>query len=638
MEPDVDPKTGQVRTRWGGRMMKHPVTGKEVPDPSDQKVIYRYLNPRPAEWPEADYVVSNPPFIGNARMREALGDGYTETLRGNYTDVSETVDYVMYWWHKAANYTRHNRLRRFGFITTNSVRQIWQRKVIEYHLKQKNSIRLFFVIPDHPWDQEGAAVRIAMTAAEVDDSKTPTRFVQVGTVTYEAEAENPEEQASLLRLELKNVARIFSNLDTGVDVSIANKIQANKELSSKGMMLAGKGFLLEQEELLRLGYSSESYPKVIKKYRNGRDLILKGSPLYVIDLFGLNENDVRDKYPEIYQWILERVKPERDTNNRKSYRDNWWVFAEPRARIRPALENLERYIATPRTTKHRFFIFLNSDVLPESEVIMIALEDAYFLGILSSCIHVRWALAAGGDLGGNTPRYNNSVCFDPFPFPDPTPEQKQKIRELGERLDAHRKRVQAAHPDITITGMYNLLEKLRAGQPLTDKDREYNNRALVSTLKQIHDELDTAVLDAYGWPHDITDEQILERLVALNAERAAEERNGHIRWLRPDYQAPATQATQTAIANLIDSPEPIAPAAEPQPWPTQPKAQLAAIRDLLRSNPGHWSIDQIAAQFKGKITDKRRQTIRENLDRLEWFGLAIQQDNTWHYAAPSAIA
>jgi hypothetical protein len=186
--------------------------------------------------------------------------------------------------------------------------------------------------------------------------------------------------------------------------------------------------------------------------------------------------------------------------------------------------------------------------------------------------------------------------------------------------------------------MYNLLEKLRAGQPLTDKDREYNNRALVSTLKQIHDELDTAVLDAYGWPHDITDEQILERLVALNAERAAEERNGHIRWLRPDYQAPATQATQTAIANLIDSPEPIAPAAEPQPWPTQPKAQLAAIRDLLRSNPGHWSIDQIAAQFKGKITDKRRQTIRENLDRLEWFGLAIQQDNTWHYAAPSAIA
>ncbi len=86
--------------------------------------------------------------------------------------------------------------------------------------------------------------------------------------------------------------------------------------------------------------------------------------------------------------------------------------------------------------------------------------------------------------------------------------------------------------------MYNLLEKLRAGEPFTDKDRDYNNKALVSTLQQIHDDLDRAVLDAYGWPHDITDEQILENLVALNAERAEEERNGLIRWLRPDYQNP----------------------------------------------------------------------------------------------------
>jgi hypothetical protein len=104
-----------------------------------------------------------------------------------------------------------------------------------------------------------------------------------------------------------------------------------------------------------------------------------------------------------------------------------------------------------------------------------------------------------GQVGSTDPVYNQSRCFDPFPFPDPTPKQKQKIRELGDRLDSHRKQVQAAHPEITITGMYNLLEKLRAGQPFTDGDREYNNKALVSTLKQIHDELDVAVLEAYGW-------------------------------------------------------------------------------------------------------------------------------------------
>ncbi|MDB9496071.1 hypothetical protein PN441_10010 [Spirulina major CS-329] len=154
--------------------------------------------------------------------------------------------------------------------------------------------------------------------------------------------------------------------------------------------------------------------------------------------------------------------------------------------------------------------------------------------------------------------------------------------------------------------MYNLLEKLRKGEQFTDSDRDYNNRALVSTLKQIHDELDTAVLDAYGWPHTITNEQILENLVALNAQRAEEERNGLIRWLRPEYQAPdQIQATQTELEGILAPEKPIIEPAEQQKWPTQPKAQLAAIRDLLRTTPGNWTIHQIAAQFKGKITQKR---------------------------------
>jgi hypothetical protein len=111
-EPNIDPVTKQLRTRWGGQMMKHPVTGEEVPDPTDQIPIYRYINPRPAEWQEADYIVSNPPFIGNARMREVLGDGYAETLRHVYKDVPDTVDYVMYWWHKAAELVRAGKVER----------------------------------------------------------------------------------------------------------------------------------------------------------------------------------------------------------------------------------------------------------------------------------------------------------------------------------------------------------------------------------------------------------------------------------------------------------------------------------------------------------------------------------------------
>ncbi|MCU0570825.1 MAG: hypothetical protein MUF49_30180 [Oculatellaceae cyanobacterium Prado106] len=344
------------------------------------------------------------------------------------------------------------------------------------------------------------------------------------------------------------------------------------------------------------------------------------------------ESQVFQKYPKAYQWIYERVKPERDQNNRKSYRDNWWIFGEPRISFRPALKDLNYYIATVETAKHRVFVFLDGTVVPDNKLIAIALEDAYFLGILSSKIHTNWALSIGSRLE-DRPVYVKTTCFDPFPFPDPTPDRQQKIRELGDRLDTHRKRVQEKHPEVTITAMYNLLEKIRAGEPLTDKDREFNNKALVSTLKQIHDELDAAVFDAYGWSDllnhsDITveqrDEQILERLVALNAQRAEEERNGLIRWLRPDYQAPNATSTQQPLAGLSGSAEidgeavALAPV-EQQKLPKPFKDQLAAVRDLLRIQGGEWTIDQIAAQFKGAT--RQKQSLLTCLESLEALGI-----------------
>jgi hypothetical protein len=658
-EPDVDPKTGQVRTRWGGRTMTHPVTGKEVPDPSDQVVIFKYLNPRPAEWPEADYVVSNPPFIGNARMREALGDGYAITIRSTYNDVPETVDYVMYWWHKSAELVRQKRITRFGLITTNSISQIFQRKVIDNHLLAKNPIKLSFAVPDHPWvdDADGADVRIAMTVAEYGGNKILS-FSKLLEVAFEKKGTTPEDSADTITFLKSKGVNIYSNLKIGVDIGSSTLLVSNLDLCCPGVKLHGAGFIVKADEQ---DYLEKD---VIRPYLNGRDLQQTSRNLSIIDLFGLAESEVKNKYPNVYQWIYQRVKPERDQNNRKAYRENWWVFGEPRANFRPALKKLNRYISTVETAKHRVFVFLNSEILPDNMLVNVALEDAYFLGVLSSKIHVCWALAAGGRLGiGNDPRYNKTRCFDPFPFPDPTLEQKQKIRDLGERLDAHRKSVQAAHPDITITGMYNLLEKLRAGEPFTDKDREYNNRALVSTLKQIHDDLDIAVLEAYGWDDLIPrlststsgrwargeglDEQILERLVALNAQRAEEERNGLIRWLRPDYQAPddapfGDEGHQTALPGVTTTTEPVIEPVEQQPWPSQPKAQLAAIRDLLHTTPGDWTIQQIAVQFKGRTTQKRLSAIADNLDRLEWFGLVISETHDgltyWHYADSSQVA
>ncbi|MDB9362311.1 hypothetical protein PN509_18685 [Nodularia spumigena CS-588/02] len=634
-KPAIDPTTQQPRTRWGGRTIKHPVTGENVPDSQDQVPIYNYINPREAVWPEADYIVSNPPFIGNYRMRELLGDGYTETLRQVYNHVPDTVDYVMYWWHKAADLVREGKVKRFGFITTNSISQVRLRSVIEYHLKQSNPIKLIFAIPDHPWTDEGAAVRIAITAAELESSPV-SNVVQLGDVIFEGEGETPEDSADLIDIAWDNVGEIFSNLQTGANLASCKKLQANSKLSSRGMEMRGSGFLLTREKAALLSSDTPNNINsltVIKKYLNGRDITDKSRNLYAIDLFGLAIEEVEKIYPKIYQWIYERVKPERDVNNRKASRENWWIYGEARATFRPALKDLKRYIVTVETAKHRVFIFLNADIIPDNMLIALALDDAYFLGVLSSKIHVIWSLAAGGTLE-DRPRYNKTRCFDPFPFPEPTAEQKQKIRELGEKLDAHRKQVQAQHPDVTITGMYNLLEKLRAEQPFTDADRKYNDKALISILKSIHDELDEAVFAAYGWSQNSSDNEILTQLVALNAERAAEERNNLIRWLRPEYQAPHEVNTQEPIPGITTTAETTITPTEQKPFPKKAKEQLAAIRDLLRTSGGEWTLEQVMKQFK--VTQRQKQVINNHLESLEWFNILVSSNENgvtrWHYA------
>jgi hypothetical protein len=634
-EPDLDAKTGEIRSRWGGKMMKHPVTGEDVPDPLDRVVIYKYLNPRAAAWPEADYILGNPPFIGNKRMRENLGDGYVNSLRATYDEIPEVCDLVMYWWHKSAKLLSNGCLKRFGLITTNSITQSFNRKILHHFLLDQKTISILFAIPDHPWtDGDGADVRIAMTVA--GQGKQPGYLERI-----RIEKQSEEKHLDLVFEFQKGY--INSDLSVGIDTESTLKLVANSQLTGQGVIPIGDGFYLNGDEYEAFRLQEPSAVQFVKRFRNGKDLTHKPRNLRIIDLYGIEESEVK-KFPFLYERIYNLVRPKRLENTDKSRREKWWLFGRSNEEIRNALHGLKRYISTCRTSKHRTFLFLEGDILPDTKVVAIGLDDAYFLGILSSYVHVSWSLPTGGRLGiGNDPSYNHSDCFYKFPFPDPTPEQKQKIRELGDRLDSHRKQVQAAHPDITITGMYNLLEKLRAGETFTEADRSYNNRALVSTLHQIHTELDTAVFAAYGWqdlagkPNPEITETILERLVALNAERAAEERNGHIRWLRPEYQAPETvQATQTTLPGITDEAETAIVPLEQQKWSNQPKDQLAAIRDLLRSSSGEWTVTQIANQFTGKNTQKKLEAIGENLDRLQWFGVVIDREDTgityWQYA------
>ena len=286
------------------------------------------------------------------------------------------------------------------------------------------------------------------------------------------------------------------------------------------------------------------------------------------------------------------------------------------------------------TAKHRIFIFLSYEILPDQALVAIASADAYHLGVLSSRIHVCWSLAAGGTLE-NRPRYNNSVCFAPFPFPAVTAEQQARIRDLGEKLDAHRKARQALCPDLTMTGMYNVLESLRAGRGLTAKEKTVHEQGLVTVLRELHDELDVAVAEAYGWPADLPDEDILSRLVALNAERIKEEKQGTIRWLRPDYQTKSKAERKAAQASL-DITLPAEPAAKgkkgkaakakvdsKQPWPTDLLEQTQAVRDVvnaLRESGVAITPDTVAERF----TRTPRARVQEILQALETLGFMNQ--------------
>ena len=349
----------------------------------------------------------------------------------------------------------------------------------------------------------------------------------------------------------------------------------------------------------------------------------------VIDLFGLAIENIRKRFPEVYQHLSVSVKPERDINNRDAYKTNWWIFGEPRKDFRPALEGLKRYIATVETTKHRVFQFLNASILPDNMLVAVSSDNGFHLGVLSSRIHVVWALRAGGWLGvGNDPRYSKSRCFNPFPFPDANNIQKQTIRVIAEDLDAHRKRVLEEHPHLTLTGLYNVLEKVRAGgsnphplPALTDTERRIFDDGLVLILKELHDKLDVAVADAYGWPADIGDDDILRRLVALNKERAEEEKRGVIRWLRPDYQIPrfARRADMQAVAEsgAQITADLIGLVARKPAFPASAVEQTAAVFATLATANGAIDARGLADRFRNnKTAEKKIGSVLASLARL----------------------
>jgi hypothetical protein len=559
-------------------------------------------NPTIPNWPESEFIVGNPPFIAGQDLREELGDDYAEALWKANPRVAGSADFVMQWWDRAAHQllAENTPLLRFGFVTTNSITQEFSRRVIANYLHPSPSgegqgvgepssavtpepptppagrpspegegLSLIMATPDHPWIKKPkeeasrakgskkngrargpAAVRIAMTVAEGGEHEGELREVKAELAL---DSDEP-------KIEFHEPVRgiINADLTIGPDATSTSRLMSNVGICHDGVKLHGGGFAVSRSQLESLGWATrDCIEKIIRPYRNGRDLT--GLPFdgardkFVIDLFGLEEKEVRTRFPEIYEHLLKTVKPERDRNRRESYRTLWWTFGEPRREMRPALESLQRYIATVDTAKHRVFQFLDEEILCDDKVVVIADDQAHVLGVLQSDIHVEWSLRVGGWMGvGNDSVYVKSKTFDPFPFPDATPEQRVSIAELAEELDVTRKAAIAETDKLTMTELYNLREKLRSGVPMDEKEQRRATKARAAIVNRLHEQLDEAVADAYGWGEEwraglLGPSEIVARLVALNHERAAEEKAGKIRWLRPEYQKPRFGKKEKAV-------------------------------------------------------------------------------------------
>lgn len=645
---------GKALTRWDGITYKaSPVTGEDIPDDSAQVEQQRYLNPRKAAWPQADYIVGNPPFIGAKVMRTMLGDGYVDAVQSAWPEVPQASDFVLRWWHHAAILVSEMVSKGFGFITSNSIRQTYNRRVIEPFLaNETNPLSLVFVIPDHPWvdSSDGADVRIAMTSALAGFHEANMMLVTREHDKGQSSDDDLVDQFS------SATGKVHADLKIGVDITRASTLKANSSLCAVGFKTIGSSFQVDTSMAKSLGLNSiAGIEKHIRPYLNGRDLAGERRGLYVLDFYGLTAEALRSKFPAAYQHLLDRAKPEREQNRNKIFREYWWVIGHPRPIFRRFTEGLSSYIATIETSKHRFFSRLPEKDAPDSTLVTFGLEDDYLLGILSSRLHIVWSLASGGRMGvGNDPRYNKTRCFETFPFPCVEANEQSNIRNIAMQIDTLRKEQQAKHAGLTLTGMYNVLEKLRNCEELTAKERTIHEHGLVSVLRELHDSLDTAVFNAYGWsdlaaqlvgrpgattplpdkPEAQTEaeEELLCRLVALNAKRVSEEARGDIRWLRPAFQNPsASVPSQQAEIEVEDERNSnagtSATTSSKETWPKNMREQVAAVRSALQSHSQ--SVESIASHFKRSP----KVAIQSVLGALEELGMVRQDSGQYRLSA-----
>lgn len=483
-----------------------------------------------AEWPKADVVVGNPPFLGNKKMIRELGEEYSVTLRKAYPHLPGGVDLVAYWFARAWEKMQVGDLTRAGLVCTNSIRGGANREVLKPIV---DGGRIYEAWGDEAWTVDGAAVRVSMVCFDT---------VKGGG-----------------RLDGKEVPQVLSDLvpgRSGVDLTKARTLASNSMITFQGMKFVGP-FEVEPEVArswlnLPANPNGQRNTEVVKRWKTGIDLTRRAEDRWTID-FGTEMSEADAALFEApFEMALAKVRPDRlrvdgagdFVVRREGHRRYWWRYGEARPGMRGALAGLTRYIATPEVAKHRFFVFLDGRELTTGSVYSFARDDDTTFGILHSRFHELWALRMGTFLGvGNDPRYTPSTTFETFPFPEGlTPNipaadyaldpRAQKIATTAARLNELRENwlnpadLVIRTPEVVPGYPDRLLPKDEAAAK-TLKTRTltnlYNQRP--TWLDNAHKALDEAVAEAYGWGDDwragkLTEDEILARLFALNQERA----------------------------------------------------------------------------------------------------------------------
>ena len=346
---------------------------------------------------------------------------------------------------------------------------------------------LFWAQSDREWTLDGAAVQVSMVG--FDDGSETTR--------------------ELVGLE---VSETFTNLRSGeTDVTRARRLAANLGISFMGDTKGGPFDILEsQAKQFLASPNPDGRPNsdVVRPWINGSDITRRSRHMWIIDFPPGTSMEEAALYKAPFEYVVDKVKPSRLNSKREAYAEHWWLHMEPRPGMRAAISERERYIATSRVSKHRLFVWVTGDTLPDSRVIMFARDAGYFLGVLSFRIHGLWAKNQGTQLESR-PRYTHSSTFETFPFPEPTCCQRAEIAKAANNIDALRQGwLSPPSDDVspselrrrTLTNIYN---------------------APPTWLRLAHRSLDEAVSAAYGWPADLADGEIVARLLDLNLKREA---------------------------------------------------------------------------------------------------------------------